>query len=520
MRIEHLEIFGFRQFEHLKLDLRGSGTTVVAGANGSGKTNLLEALVLLFDALYRRAPPPFPYKIDYTRGSNRIAIEGHPPNGDMPYSFSVNGAPLSPFNFFGPAPSSNSSPLSRKSQYLPARVFLHTSGSGTRLERIFWRHSRYFRISLGQKEDHQILPSLFLVKGSHGPSALLLLFLLTSEKDREHLTPFLRPDGIATVTFIFQRPHRKGSEANWPISSSGRLGQLVGHLRNWADQRVETRRKVELDEYRTRSVDLETISIAGEKLIPRLRRWYRDREMPPKNFFRDLEALRARGYVYDISVYVYGPMGESLDAGFLSDGERQLLTTIGLLLYARENDSLILLDEPDTHLNPRWSQTYLRLLGRPKGEAESHALISTNDPMIVADARLEDLVVLETKDGRGRVAPPDFPARGAGINGLLTSNIFGLQTPLDITTQDLLVRKWRIESMAHPTEEELDDLRQLEVELWNSGLLLNDRDPVFREFQQAILRRGGPPRALSLEDRKARDALADEILQSLEDVET
>lgn len=46
----------------------------------------------------------------------------------------------------------------------------------------------------------------------------------------------------------------------------------------------------------------------------------------------------------------------------LNEGEQQLLTVLGLLKFTKDENSLILLDEPDTHLNPIWKWRYLEFL--------------------------------------------------------------------------------------------------------------------------------------------------------------
>ena len=45
----------------------------------------------------------------------------------------------------------------------------------------------------------------------------------------------------------------------------------------------------------------------------------------------------------------------------LSEGEQQLLTVLGLLRFTAEDESLILLDEPDTHLKSQVERKILRL---------------------------------------------------------------------------------------------------------------------------------------------------------------
>ena len=46
----------------------------------------------------------------------------------------------------------------------------------------------------------------------------------------------------------------------------------------------------------------------------------------------------------------------------LSDGEHQLMHTIGLCLLFRHEPALFLLDEPETHLNPDWRAPYISTL--------------------------------------------------------------------------------------------------------------------------------------------------------------
>ena len=64
--------------------------TVVVGRNGSGKSNVLEALVLIFRNLDLGEPPPFSYKLQYSLGEENwerwldITIDADPPEKDLP----------------------------------------------------------------------------------------------------------------------------------------------------------------------------------------------------------------------------------------------------------------------------------------------------------------------------------------------------------------------------------------------------------------------------------------------------
>jgi restriction system-associated AAA family ATPase len=113
-----------------------------------------------------------------------------------------------------------------------------------------------------------------------------------------------------------------------------------------------------------------------------------------------------------------------------SDGEHQLLHTIGLCLLYRHESALFLLDEPETHLNPSWRASYVSTL-RDALNADgisgvmSDILLTSHSPFVISDCRPENVLVFE-KDERGTVTcrRPDFNTFGASAN-LITMKIFG-----------------------------------------------------------------------------------------------
>ena len=64
MRINKLDIKDFKNLHDFSIDFdKDQLTTVLIGQNGTGKSNLFEALVLIFRALDLGEPPPFAYSI-------------------------------------------------------------------------------------------------------------------------------------------------------------------------------------------------------------------------------------------------------------------------------------------------------------------------------------------------------------------------------------------------------------------------------------------------------------------------
>lgn len=113
----------------------------------------------------------------------------------------------------------------------------------------------------------------------------------------------------------------------------------------------------------------------------------------------------------------------------LSDGEHQLLHSLGLCLLFRETDSLFLLDEPETHFNPDWRANFITRLRQclpDAGDVGQEMLITTHTPFLISDSK-PDKVLVFTKDKDGgavSISHPDYNTLGASINKI-TMSTFG-----------------------------------------------------------------------------------------------
>src|SRR5690606_13448749 len=106
-------------------------------------------------------------------------------------------------------------------------------------------------------------------------------------------------------------------------------------------------------------------------------------------FFKSLESTYISDLIQEVRVKVKKKnVNGEVTFKELSEGEQQLLTVLGLLRFTKEEESLILLDEPDTHLNPIWKSKYMNLLyeivreSKPKEKETSQILMTTHDPLV------------------------------------------------------------------------------------------------------------------------------------------
>lgn len=86
----------------------------------------------------------------------------------------------------------------------------------------------------------------------------------------------------------------------------------------------------------------------------------------------------------------------------LSSGELSMFFRFFKLISAIGDNSIVLLDEPETHLHPRWIQKYLNMIKSIFGKYDSHFIIATHSPLIAADVPNESIIGLR-KNEEGKV---------------------------------------------------------------------------------------------------------------------
>jgi ABC-type multidrug transport system ATPase subunit len=195
---------------------------------------------------------------------------------------------------------------------------------------------------------------------------------------------------------------------------------------------------------------------------------------------------------------------------------------LGLLRFTKEDESLFLLDEPDTHLNPAWSLRYLEFLRQIAGTQEnSHIIMATHDPLVIAGLTRSQMQIMQRDDKNGRITtqcPSDDP-KGMGVAGLLTSEVYGLRSELDLETLGLLDEKRALAAKATLTEKERAKLRRLDERLRGLDFTITVRDPMYQRFAEAMAAReraeGLQVPVLTKEQQQQQKQLAKEVLESL-----
>lgn len=150
----------------------------------------------------------------------------------------------------------------------------------------------------------------------------------------------------------------------------------------------------------------------------------------------------------------------------LSDGEHQLLHSLGLCLLFRNTNSLFLLDEPETHFNPDWRANFITRLRQclpGNGEFAQEMLITTHTPFLISDSKPEKVLVFSKDKATGAVSieHPGFNTFGASINKITMSKVFGKRETIGGRSQaSLEALRVRFEQHGEDKDALIDEIDQ------------------------------------------------------------
>ena len=530
MRIDKVYIKKFKNLIEFSIDLNEKEMkTVLLGQNATGKSNFMEVLVLIFKYLDLEKDPPakpeLEYRIDYICRGNNIRVEYL----DRKLSFyqwkktldektklveNKVKKPLTKAEFFR-----------NKEKYLPKYVFSYYSGISNRLKEHFNEHQRKFYDKIKSKDyknfEIDSLRRLFYVQLVH--SHFVLMAYYSFEKSNSSSLRFLKDvlgiEDLESILFVLRKPrwnNRAGDERFF--GAQGLVRDFLDKVWSLAIAPIYHNERVPVDFRSDTEQKRLYLYIKDKGKLKELANHFK----PNTEFFKALESTYISDLIEDVRVKVKKKFAGEVTFKELSEGEQQLLTVLGLLKFTKDEESLILLDEPDTHLNPIWKWRYIEFLDDVvQNEKNTQIIINTHDPLVIGGLTKEQVRVFRT-DKKGKVfsEEPDIDPRGLGVEGILTSELFGLPTILDEATQDKLDRRNDLllkQQKSKLTADEQSSLNTLFVELDELGFSNTYRDPLYQKFIIAYKDKikSSVKQSYTKEELDAQNKVALEILEEL-----
>jgi len=445
------------------LKLHADQITLLVGQNGMGKSNLLEVLLLIFDELYqlkekgkRAERLPLHYAIEYEcRGRNFSITKMTDKHIFSEYTINADGGV-------------ESWEIDMREIELPNQIIGYYSGENKRIRNLVEKHiqseNRSKRIRYSRGDEWGFRPrKLFFAENRHYMLVLTTLLLyknhgLYGENIKKVLYDIVNVDSWDRIHLKFRNPkiaiasnlRKEGLTLEYyrdmllqgenleevPIFW-GVLGIVDKLLRLLLYYFIDNSlnygimpAKQGVKEY------FEIESIPSDDKFQKL---LYDKFPTPMEFLNALEECFVLNIIEDFDIFLHKE-GEREPYPYLhlSEGEQQYLTVMGLiaLAHSSQDETLFLLDEPDTHINPQWQRSFIKhILDLTNTEADKKSkafFISTHSPLLVqANSRGDKEVdlLLFKRDEYGKVqidTDEDEVFRNWRIDQVLMSKYFDL----------------------------------------------------------------------------------------------
>ncbi|MFP5328556.1 MAG: AAA family ATPase [Alphaproteobacteria bacterium] len=385
MLLRRVALENVRSFlQRAELNLDGN-VSILIGPNGGGKTNLLDAIVImlrrhLFASMYAVNVPtpeePNRHEFRYNDALNQLILEKHSAASDLPQLLEVEVE------------------VTRRD--LDSMLTIkHDSERILELASKKYVNLRYReaaewnvdQIVSGQRFTYRLADGS-VEHGTPGPeSTQFLQFLQMAEIDSQLREEY---DLAALSTPMVYLPVNRAANA---ISSSI---ELAGY------NAFESKRQSDATISRTQ---FSLVQVAIGRLAQRYRLLLeKDTGTAAKEFRADenlqelTKILTRLGYEWDLvstaplrNAYdvQLSKQGTSFVVSRASSGERELLTYLFTIFALNVRDALIIVDEPELHLHPKWQAILLDLFEELTDKTGNQFLLATHSPTFVSPKSIQ-----------------------------------------------------------------------------------------------------------------------------------
>lgn len=367
MRLKSLYIEEYKNLKDFSLNFSNeSFLEIFVGKNGSGKSNLFEALVEIFRSLFDiengSASVPFNYKISYE-------IES------LVYEIDKQGNQIIV----------NNQLFDRKSKItLPDNILIYYSGHNRQFDASNFAYRDQIKklIKGGKPVDlHR------LMHFDRDYKKALITFLLVQSFDPKISETVKERLGISSLAdefeLIIERPLTVSSDYKIDRANDGNLyWGLKGESREFL------RRIAICDESREREsgyIDKNHKKKYYKYFVSVSKFQTEFRNVKIDELIVNLNSVKILNMIGDIKFKVNLLSGEQQDIDFFSDGQFQSIYLFSLMEAFQDRNCISLLDEPDSFLHPEWQFKYLRQTKDVGEESKrkNHVLITTHSPSTI-----------------------------------------------------------------------------------------------------------------------------------------
>lgn len=390
MRITKLKLKHYKNLQDFSWELNADyPVAVIVGKNGSGKTNLLEAIITIFQDLQlyndrdqrNKSLPKFEFELAYQHGeeNDKINIKN---NGKLEITKNGENVPLSQLETLR-------QDASQGKDILPRSIFVYYAGTSNRLNNLTFKSIRQYR-ELAEKSDSQSAPSqpLFYYEPLHYRCVFFVLLISKLDSIKKDFLKDLEIKSLDYVRFVIERPYRNNSkDENSFWNAPAYLQRFLTFIREKSDLKFFDKNRRRLTcQISAKIFDDEFVSSFGFE----------------RGVFQELSNLVLTQYLRNIEIYFKkNETKETLEFADLSEGEWQRIAIRGAMEIFRGEETLFLLDEPDTFAHPRWQWEFVPDLKEAIGDNQNmQAIFITHSPLVLSSLK-QNVFMMES----GKIIP-------------------------------------------------------------------------------------------------------------------
>lgn len=444
MKLISLHIKNYKLFNDFKVDFADDkATAVFIGKNGSGKTTLVECISIIFGKLFEcesleeihELQFPFNFNLRYLLRSEKIINTSTWGDSYVNY-YAIELAYEESLKVSLFESDKNHTSLSTIATYLrtnghsheyllPSSMVVYYSGISDVIYNLFKEYQT--ENILGSLDgDVKIDQPFYYFIPENFPLILITLLSFEFGDVPNKLLSKHSIGGFRKISLSFKRPKwakpKSIAKDHW-----GAKGDLKIFL---------TRVAAIADEILIKSPNEVVYEITNRQSLIDLWGYYGTE----KRLFEYLVALQANDLLGTVDVTLF-KNGIDVTYQRLSEGEKQQLIIMGLKELLAAENSLFLLDEPDTYLHPSWKRDFIYELHKNENLYKNFYLITSHSPDIVSAMGRDQLFILINEENKTRLKHFSYNPFGKEVDNLLLE-VFDVEDLRYIKVEKLIDELW------------------------------------------------------------------------------
>ena len=421
MKLKRLEIKKYKNLIDFSADFEsGKGLSILIGNNGSGKSNVLEAISGIFvNAYSAKAIHKFVYSLTYEIKGKEVKLE----QTIYRCQYYVDGKVIAVKE------------LALRG-LLPTNVIALYSGEDKR-----WWHNYYepfylkFTRDINAGTSNTLSPKMYYINKYYWDIALLSLVYSTAEDDKQFLKKTIGRDTVDHILLFYTQNVERHCKSELLKSFLQSVNLFSEHSKGPDGEPVYLYAMTKESIFDTYGVRVFEDFAARKNFYMFADAKFLNNQPEEFNYYEK--------QLFDYFVQAYMPKDkkvikniELIYNGFsakdLSEGEKKLILIRSILSFVADENSLILFDEPDANIHEGRKQQLYNLFSE-YCKYDRQMIVATHSPILAQLANEKELLMLELDEGKSTILTDEKIEKIKKLSG----------TSWDVIGQGMMLRSSR-----------------------------------------------------------------------------